>query len=129
MSNDNPNNYPGVSTTIVGWAAGPAKAPAYDKDGSRGVLEISIPVNEGYRKDGEFVKTGTTWYTYSGAGDFAENVLANVQKGDKLRIDDAKQEVRTYQDREGNEKLGITLKFGNFVVLESAESSDSDTPF
>lgn len=115
----NPNNYIGVSATIVGYAASDARHPAYDKDGSKGVLEISIPINEGYRKDGEFVQTNTTWYTYSGAGDFAQNVLANVKKGDKVRIDDAKQEVREYKDKEGNTKLGITLRFGNFTVLES----------
>lgn len=126
----NENNYLGVSTSIVAYAAADARVPAYDKDGSRGVLEVSLPINEGYKKDGEFVKTGTTWYTYSGAGEFAENVLANVHKGDKIRIDDARQEVRTYTDREGNEKLGITLKFGNFSVLEQAEAaSDSDRPF
>lgn len=27
------------------------------------MLEVSLPVNEGYKKDGEFVQTGTTWYT------------------------------------------------------------------
>lgn len=115
----NPNNYIGVSTTIVGYAASDARPPAYDKDGSKGVLEISIPINEGYKKDGEFVQTSTTWYVYSGAGDFAQNVLANVKKGDKVRIDEAKQEVREYKDKEGNTKLGITLRFGNFTVLES----------
>lgn len=125
----NENNYPGAELTLVGWASGPAAPPAYDKEGSRGVLEVRIPVNEGYKKDGEFVKTGTTWYAYSGAGEFAENVLSRVQKGDKIRIEDAKQEVREYQDREGNSKLGITLKFGNFTVLESAGNGGEDTPW
>ena len=127
----NENNYIGVSTTIVGYAAGPAKPPAYDKDGSRGVLVVSIPINEGYKKEGEFVQTGTTWYEYSGAGEFAENVLSRVQKGDKIRVDDAKQEVREYKDREGNDKLGITLRFGNFTILESKSASDysDETPY
>ena len=127
----NENNYIGVSTTIVGYAAGPAKPPAYDKDGSRGVLVVSIPINEGYKKEGEFVQTGTTWYEYSGAGEFAENVLSRVQKGDKIRVDDAKQEVREYKDREGNDKLGITLRFGTFTILESKSASDysDETPY
>ena len=92
---------------------------------------MSLPVNEGYRKDGEFVQTGTTWYTYSGAGEFAENVLSRVQKGDKIRVDDAKQEVREYKDREGNDKLGITLRFGTFTILESKSAADysDDTPY
>jgi len=127
----NPNNYIGVNATLVGYAASDARVPAYDKEGTRGVLEVPFAINEGYTKDGEFVQTGTTWYTYSGAGEFAENVLANVHKGDKIRIEDARQEVRTYTDREGNEKLGITLRFGSFTVLESSGSSvdDADRPF
>lgn len=129
----NENNYLGASATVVAYAAGPARTPAYDKDDTRGVLEVSLPVNEGYKKDGEFVQTGTTWYTYSGAGEFAQNVLANVQKGDKIRVEDAKQEVRTYTDREGKEKLGITLRFGTFTVLESGGNSssgyDDESPF
>lgn len=126
----NENNYIGVNTTIVGYAAAPARKPAYDKEGTSGVLEVSIPINEGYKKDGAFVQTGTTWYTYSGAGEFAQNVLSHIQKGDKIRVDNARQEVREYQDREGNAKLGITLKFGDFTVLESSgAAADGDTPF
>ena len=128
----NEQNYIGVNTTLVGYAAGPAKPPAYDKDGSRGVLEVSFAIREGYKKDGEFVETGPSWYVYSGAGEFAENVLAQVQKGDKIRIEDAKQEVRTYKNKDGEEKLGITLRFGNFTVLESKNSGSAyndESPF
>ncbi len=115
----NPNNYPGAEASIVGWAAADAAPPKYDTDGSKGLIEIRVPVNEGYKKEGEFVQTGTTWYSYVGGGEFAENVLAGVKKGDKVRIDNAKQEVREYTDKEGNVKMGITLRFGDFTVLES----------
>lgn len=123
----NENNYIGAALTLVGYAAGAARTPAYDRDGTRGILEVAIPVNEGYKdkNSGEFKQTGTTWYTYTGAGDFAQNVLANVQKGDKIRIDGAKQEVREYTDREGNTKLGINLTFGDFTVLESSNRSSN----
>jgi single-stranded DNA-binding protein len=114
----NENNYLGANATVVAYAASDARPPAYDKSGERGILEVSLPVNEGYKKDGEFVKTGTSWYVYSGAGEFAENVLAGVKKGDKIRVEDAKQEVREYQDKDGNTKLGITLRYGTFTVLE-----------
>jgi len=124
----NENNYLGATASIVAYAAAPARVPAYDESGDRGVLEVSLPVNEGYKKDGEFVKTSTTWYVYSGAGDFAQNVLSQVQKGDKIRVDNAKQEVREYTDREGNAKLGITLRYGDFTVLESAGNSN-EGPF
>lgn len=125
---NNENNYIGVSASIVGYAASAARPPAYDKEGTKGILEVSIPISEGYKKDGEFVQTSTSWYVYSGAGEFAQNVLSKVQKGDKIRIDDAKQEVREYQDKDGNTKLGITLRFGEFQVLESKSSGD-ETPF
>lgn len=122
----NENNYIGANATVVGYAASDARPPAYDKDGERGILEVSIPVNEGYKKDGEFVQTGTTWYTITGASDYAQNVLAPIKKGDKVRVEDAKQEVREYKDKDGNTKLGITLRFGTVTVLES--KSDGFTP-
>lgn len=122
----NENNYIGANATVVGYAASDARTPAYDKDGSRGILEVSIPVNEGYKKDGEFVQTGTTWYTVTGASDYAQNVLAPIKKGDKIRVEDAKQEVREYKDKDGNTKLGITLRFGTVTVVES--KSDGFTP-
>ena len=127
----NANNYVGVSNTIVGYAASAARPPAYDKDGSKGVLEVAIPINEGYKKDGEFVQTGTTWYSIVAGGD-AANDLKAINKGDKVRVDDAKQEVREYKDAEGNTKLGITLRFGKVTILESKSApaiSNSDPVF
>ena len=124
----NENNYIGATITLVGYASVPARPPAYDKDGSKGVLELSIPVNEGYKKDGEFVQTGTTWYTYSAAGDYADALKA-ISKGDKLRIDDAKQEVREYTDKDGAKQKGISLRYGTMSVLESkSPSGDGFTP-
>jgi hypothetical protein len=129
---NNPENRIGASLTLVGYTAAAARFPAYDKTGSKGVLELSIPINEGYTKDGEFVKTGTTWYTYSAAGEYAA-LLEVITKGSKVRIDDAKLEVREYKDRDGNEKLGHSLRFGTIKVLEegrgeSKSENDSDAP-
>ena len=143
MTEINPNNYREANTTLVGYTSAEPRVPAYVKDGSTNVLELSIPINEGYKKDGEFVQTGTTWYTYSGAGDFAQNVLANIAKGTKVRIDGAKQEVREYKNKDGESKLGITLRFGELTILEapngggssatadtwSAPTSGAGTPF
>lgn len=131
MNDINPNNYPGVSATIVGWASSDARFPAYDKEGTRGVLQVPIAINEGYKpKDGEFVKTGTTWYDIEAGGEAAQ-VLRGISKGDKLRVEDAKQEVRSYKAADGTEKLGITLKFGTVTILEQASGSapSEDTPF
>lgn len=129
----NPNNYIGVSATIVGYAATDPRPPAYDKDGSRGVIQVPIAINEGYKpKDGDFVQTGTTWYNVEAGGSAADDLRA-ISKGDKIRIDDAKQEVREYESG-GEKKLGITLKFGSVTILESknggSASYDDDTaPF
>jgi hypothetical protein len=126
----NPNNYTGVSATIVGWAATDPRSPAYDRDGSKGVIEVPIAHNEGYTKDGEFVKTGTTWYSVTAGGD-AANELKRIKKGDKIRVDDAKQEVREFETG-GEKKLGITLRFGKVTVLDSkggASAVDADPVF
>jgi hypothetical protein len=116
MTQNNPDNRIGASLTLVGYTAAEARFPAYDKEGKKGVLELSIPINEGYTKDGEFVKTGTTWYVYSAAGDYAAP-LKDIPKGSKVRIDDAKLEVREYGP-EGAKKLGHGLRFGTITVLE-----------
>lgn len=123
----NANNYIGATLTLVGYTSGEAQKPAYDKDGSRGVLELSIPINEGYKKGDEFVKTGTTWYTYSAAGDYAQQ-LANIPKGSKVRIEDAKQEVREFEKRDGTKQLAIGLRFGTLTVLTQGEARASQAP-
>lgn len=120
-------DYVGARTTLVGWAASDGRNPAYDKDGSKGVKEVSIAINEGYTKDGEFVQTGTTWYTVSAAGEYAAEIAA-LKKGDKIKVEDAKQEVREYQDREGNNKLGITLRYGKLTVLERKGGQSAAAP-
>lgn len=117
----NPDNRIGVSTTIVGYAATDPRSPAYDRDGTKGILEVPIAHNEGYSKDGEFVKTGTTWYAVTAGGD-AANDLKRIKKGDKIRIDDAKQEVREFESG-GEKRLGITLRFGKVTILSSSAAS------
>ncbi len=113
------NNYRiGINATLVGWVAGPAKPPLYDKEGTSGVLEVSIPIREGYTKDGSFVETGTTWYSYSAAGEYANN-LRSLNKGDKVLIEGAKLEVR---EKDG--KFYHSLRYGNLVVLESRSQSN-----
>lgn len=122
----NPQNYIGVSATVVGYAASEPRNPLYDPSGERGVKEFSIPINEGYKKDGEFVQTGTTWYNYVAAGSGVDSI-SHIRKGDKVRIDDAKMEVREYKAKDGTDKLGISLRFGTVTVLESREAPASNS--
>ena len=123
----NPNNIIGVNTTIVGYVATEPRYPAFDKEGKRGLKEISIAHNEGYKKDGEWVKTGTTWYSVMVKDEFLD---ANpVAKGDKIRVSDAKQEVREFTTKDGETKLGITLSFGDITILESKSPAEEESPF
>lgn len=113
----NPQNIPGAQIgTLVGWVGG-VDYPPFDKQGTRGYKQVSIPVNEGYKKDGQFVQTGTTWYRWEQHQDKIAEL--GVQKGDKVRLDDAKQEVREY----GEGKLGITLTYGTLTILEKGNSA------
>lgn len=128
----NENNYLGATLTLVGYAAGDPEYPPYDKEGKRGYKQLSIANNEGYKKDGEFVKTGTTWYRVEKHQD--DWAALGVQKGDKVRVDNAKQEVRAYKNVKGEDVLGITLSYADVTVLESAGGGSTtyypdDTPF
>lgn len=119
MTTINPNNYVGAANTLVGYVGG-VDFPPYDKEGARGYKQVSIAINEGYKKNGDFVKTGVTWYRYEAHQDRIAEL--GIEKGDKLRIDGAKQEVREY-GAEGDKKLGITLSYGEVTILEKGEGN------
>lgn len=126
----NPNNYIGVSATIVGYAAGDAEFPAYDKEGTRGISQIRVPINQGYRKGEEWVETGTAWYTVTGKTDN----IGHVRKGDKIRVDDAKLEAREFTRKDGSLGQAFETSFGTVTVLESKGAGAhaggfDDTPF
>lgn len=127
----NPNNYPGLTATLVGYVAMEPAYPAYDKEGKRGFKEIKVAINEGYKpKDGgDFVQTGTTWYAVK----VHQDDLGGIGKGDKIRVDDAKQSTRTYESN-GKEGIGILLEYGKITVLESKNGDaggfdDDSEPF
>lgn len=128
----NPNNYNGAAIVLVGYAAGDPEFPPYDRDGKRPYKQVSVAVNEGYKKDGEFVQTGTTWYRIERHQD--DWAKLGVQKGDKIRLEGAKQEVRPYKNKNGEDQLSITLSYGDLTVLESKNggsqgSYDDEAPF
>ena len=129
MTEINPNNYVGARVTLVGYAAGHPEYPKYDVSGSRGYEHLSIPVNEGYKnKSGEWVNTGTTWYTVEAHEDVFSEL--GIAKGDLVRVDDAKQETREYTSKvSGEKKLGITLSYGKITVLERKGGGHEESPF
>lgn len=123
MSDINPQNYKGASAVVVGYTAGEARTPGYDKDGSSGVLEISMYIDSGYKKGDEFVKTGTTLYVYSAAGDYAGK-LRGIAKGSKVRIDNAKiDKTRSYANKENENIVEIALRYGDIQVLEQGRAN------
>lgn len=126
----NPQNFQGISATIVGYAAGDAEYPAYDKSGERGVSEIRVPINHGYKDktSGEWKETGTTWVTVTGRTDD----IGHIRKGDKIRVDDAKFESREFTRKDGSIGQAFQTSFGTVTVLESkngGSGSDDEAPF
>lgn len=113
MNDINPNNYDGAEVTIVGRAGG---EPRETKIGTR---ELSVGVSQGYKKDGEWVDTGTTWYVLSATIGHAEEHWPYVGKGDKVRFEDAKQETREWTDKDGNTRLQIKLSYGTLSVVQA----------
>lgn len=127
MTDPNPNNYVGINATVVGYAASDPRPPAYDKDGTRGILEVPIPIGHGYRdKDtGEWKETSTTWVNLVAAGT-GVGAVQDIRKGDKIKVENARLETRQYTDRNGDAKIGVDIRFGTVTVLERA---DEGAPF
>lgn len=128
MNNINPGNYDGVNVTVVGRAGGEVATKTFDGGGSQ--AELSIAVGQGYKKNGEWVDTGTTWYRLVAAGDYAQDNWPAVGKGDKVRIDDGRLETREFQRKDGTTGQSFEIRFGTLTVVESKSgASAEDTPF
>lgn len=123
----NESNYDGANVTVVGRAGGPVTYKDFQSGSS--IAELSIAVGKGYKKDGEWVDTGTDWYTLSAAKDYAANNWPSVGKGDKVRVDDGRLEARSYEKRDGTEGIGLTIRFGTLTVVESKSAPSGDVPF
>jgi single-stranded DNA-binding protein len=123
----NPNNYEGATVTVVGKAGG---APEEVFDGK--TTRFSVAVNQGYKKDGEWVDTGTVWYTVQGATDYAEQHWPDIEAGDKVRVDDAKLEVRLFSKNDGSPGVELRLSYAGIKVIErksEREKVSSNKPF
>lgn len=125
----NPNNYDGATVTLVGRAAAAAEFPAYDKSGERGFSQVRIAVGQGYKdkSSGEWVDTGTVWYTVQGRTED----LSAIGKGDKVRVDEARLEAREFDRKDGTKGQAFETKFGTVSIIESKSggSAAEDAPF
>lgn len=122
MTDINPDNYPGANITIVGYAGGPAEFPAYDREGTKGVLELNVGVGQGYKTDAGWKDTGTTWYSVSAAGEWADQLRA-VGKGDKVRIDNGRLETREFKRKDGSVGQQFSIRYGSLTILEAKSSA------
>lgn len=125
MSDINSNNYPGATAVIVGTAGGPYEVRDFGNGGSQ--AQLSIAVGKGYKdkKTDQWVDTGTDWYTLTATPDWAEQNWPNVDKGDKVRVDDARLELKGYKKNNGEIGVDATLRYGTLALVESASSRKS----
>lgn len=130
----NPNNYPGTNITLVGTAGGAVDIRTL---GSSSVAQLSVAVGKGYKNAAkEWVDTGTDWYTLSASPEYARENWPEVGSGDRVRIDDARLELKPYLTKAGEARVDAQLRWGTLTVVESKSSrgntsvgSSADTPF
>lgn len=119
----NENNYIGSSATVVGVAGGQWEVKTLGTSGYE-QAELSIAVGKGYKKDGEWVDQGTDWYRLVAKPDYASDNWPEVEKGDRVRVDDAKLEARVYKKNDGEPGLELRLSFGALSVVKKAEARE-----
>ena len=120
----NPNNYEGATSSIVGRAGGPSET-VFDGKTTR----LSVAVGQGYKKDGQWVELDppTVWYTVQAATEYAEQNWPDIDTGDRVRIDDAKQEVRTFLRNDGTPGVEIKLTYGKVKVVDRRKPDRATT--
>lgn len=118
----NEKNFDGATVTVVGRAGGPVSVKEFSSGPA--IAELSIAVGQGYKKGEEWVDTGTAWYTLSSTADYAADHWPVIGKGDKVRVDEARQEIRTYTKSDGTPGTDVKLKYGTLSVVQ-AKSQDA----
>lgn len=117
----NENNYDGAHATIVGRAGGEWSVREFGNGNSQ--AELSIAVGKGYKDKatGEWVDQGTDWYRLISTPDYATQNWPEVGPGDKVRVEDARQEVRSYIKNDGTAAHSIDLRFGTLTVVQAKQ--------
>lgn len=131
MSEVNPKNIDSATVTIVGRAGGPVEVKEF-KNGSQ--AQLSIAVGTGYKdkkNNDEWVDTGTNWYTLTAKADYAAANWPDVGAGDKVRVDEARLELKGYVKNDKTAGVDATLRFGTLVIIskKGAETSSDDKPW
>ena len=116
----NPNNFPGATIdALVGTAGGPWEVRQFPNGNSQ--AEQSIAVSKGYKnkQTGEWVDTGTDWYTLTATEAWANDNWPDTASGDKLRVEGSRLEARAYAKKDGTPGVELKLSFGTLNVVES----------
>lgn len=126
FDNTNPNNYDGVRAAYAIGNVGREPEVKTFENGSS-ITEFSLAVGQGYKnkQTGEWVDKGTAWYTVSAPTSHAEEHWPTISKGDKVRVNDPVLEVREYPKKDGSTGLGLTLTWGDVIVVK-AKNADGD---
>jgi single-stranded DNA-binding protein len=126
MSDINDKNYTGSNVVVVGNAAGPATVKSFNNGGSQ--AELSVAVGKGYKdKDDKWVDTGTDWYTYIASEKYADDNWPDVGKGDKVRIDEGRLDLRPYVTKNGEAAVDAQVRFGTLVIVEKAKGKSGNS--
>lgn len=127
MSNTNPNNYEGSTITVVGRAGGPVQTREFGNGGRQ--AELSIAVGKGYKdkNTGQWVDQGTNWYRLIATPEYAKENWPQIDKGDKVRLDDGRLEARAYTKNDGTPEVSLDIRFGTLSLVQA--KSDSNKPF
>lgn len=119
MSDINPKNYNGASVVIVGVAGGPAEVKHFDNGGSQAQLSIAVSKGRKNPQTNEWIDMGTDWYTLTATEQYADENWPNVQKGDKVRVDDSRLELKPYLKKNGEAAVEAGLRYGTLVIVEA----------
>jgi len=122
MSKVTTENFQGIDATVVGYVRRGPENPAYDPTGERGFVQITVPIDERYKKGDEYVTKGTLWVHYTAKPEY----LNGAEIGDKVRIENAQMGTPFVSDK-GN--VSVDLTYGELTVLEKAEAKDDGPAF
>lgn len=85
------------------------------------VVNFSLPITSGYGKH-----EVTTWLNCSLWGKRGESVLPYLKKGTLVGVQGEFQ-ARTYNDKEGNEKMSLELRVSDLKLLGNRTSATSES--
>lgn len=85
----------------------------------KSVLEFSLAVNSGFKKDGP-----PSWWRCAIWGDRGEKLQQYLVKGTRLLVE-GEPKLRQYEDKDGNKRLSAEIFVNNIEFMGSKSESNS----